>query len=187
VLHSGVKSSSTPKIHVPCKTPNFYNFDLLAIDNGNTSFAGVNGSTMAPKDARRVPGTLVEVRAVVFMALSKCARRYGSNKTTKVLRGTIISSEKTSTSSGKTFQTLVTIQLDRRRLTLWKMNNEPFTMESFIYNNNNDNKPSDGGLRASNLAANDGIPAVPDSGLAFGREASLAKVSRRRRQRRQIG
>jgi hypothetical protein len=64
---------------------------------------------MAPKDARTIPGTLVEVRAAVFMALSECARRYGSNKSTKVL---VLSSKKLATSSGKTSQTQVTIEIN---------------------------------------------------------------------------
>jgi Transposase IS4 len=67
---------------------------------------------MAPKDARRIPGTLVEVRAMVFMSEAECGRRYGSNKATKVLCGRVLSCEKLSTSSGKTSQTLVTIEID---------------------------------------------------------------------------
>jgi hypothetical protein len=67
---------------------------------------------MAPKDARRIPGMLVEIRAVVFMALSECVRQYRSNKTTKVLSGHVLSSEKLSSTSGKTSQTLVTIEMD---------------------------------------------------------------------------
>jgi hypothetical protein len=67
---------------------------------------------MAPKDARRIPGTLVEVRAMLFMSNAECGRRFGSNKATKVLRGTVISCKKLSTSSGKTSQTLVTIDFD---------------------------------------------------------------------------
>jgi hypothetical protein len=39
-------------------------------------------------------------------------RRYGLNKTTKVLQGRVLSSEKVPTSSGKTTQTLVTVQID---------------------------------------------------------------------------
>jgi hypothetical protein len=67
---------------------------------------------MAPKDARRIPGTLVEVRVMVFMSKAECGRRYGSNKATKVLCGRVLSCEKLSTSSSKTSQTLVTIEID---------------------------------------------------------------------------
>jgi hypothetical protein len=112
VLLGEEKSYSTPKIHDACKTSNFYNFDLIAIDHGIGASIALNGSKMALKDARRVLGTLVELRAVVFMALSECARRYGSNKRTKLLHGRVLSSEKMAASSGKTTQTLVTIQLD---------------------------------------------------------------------------
>jgi hypothetical protein len=67
---------------------------------------------MAPKKARRIPGTLVAVRAMVFMSKAECGHRYGSNKSTKTLIGHVLSCEKLSASSGKTSQTLVTIEID---------------------------------------------------------------------------
>jgi hypothetical protein len=61
-------------------------------------------------------------------------------------------------------------------------NNELFTMESFL--SPIIDRPSHGGHCVSNLAANDGALAVPDSGLALAAGVSSAKVSQRRRQRR---
>jgi hypothetical protein len=84
----------------------------IAIDHGISPSAGVNQSKMAAKDARRIPGTLVEVRAMILMSEAKCGHRYGSNKSTKMLVDRVLSSEKTSTSTGKTNQALVTIEID---------------------------------------------------------------------------
>jgi hypothetical protein len=97
---------------VHAKPQTFTILQSIAIDHGIGSSVALTRSNMAPKDARRIPGTFVEVRAVVFMALSECARRYGSNKTTKVLQGRVLSSEKVPTSSGKMAQILVTVQID---------------------------------------------------------------------------
>jgi hypothetical protein len=89
----------------------FYNFQSPPIDDGIGSSIALNGCKMAPKDARRIPGTLVEIRAVTFMPLAGCARRFRSKKTTKLLHGGILACQKTFTSSGKTSQSLVTIEV----------------------------------------------------------------------------
>jgi hypothetical protein len=95
---------------------------------------------MAPKDARRIPGTLVEVRVMVFMSEAECGHRYGSKKSTKTLVGRILSCEKLSTSTGKTSQTLVTIEIDlgedkKKILTTGLRNVKAVMMENLPPNN----------------------------------------------------
>jgi hypothetical protein len=112
-LHLDLVKKFGAKVHVSTKTSKFTIFKPLAIDHGIESPVPLTGSKMAPNDSRRIPSTMVEVRLMVFMSEAECRRQYGSNKATETLVGHhVLSCKKLSTSSGKTSQTLVTIEFD---------------------------------------------------------------------------
>jgi hypothetical protein len=147
---------------VTCKLKILQFCKSIAIDHGIGSHIALTGPKMAPKDVRRIPGTLVEVRAVVFMALSECARQHGSNKTTKILKGRVLSSEKVPTSSGKTTQTLVTVQINLgggdKKITTVVRNVKAVMVENLAMNQGGCTSMGSTHFGASDLQDADGSP-----------------------------
>ena len=71
----------------------------------------INQTTMTRStDPQKIVGNIVEAKALHVTSLAECTRRYGANKSSKMLKGVVV--DTTTTTSLKTNRTSITVTAD---------------------------------------------------------------------------